>query len=116
MAQSPPQAPNWSPTYRTRAGVHQGAYSARFKPRSHSSDATTASTDCSYQFSVPEEWLPPDVKQAIDHYLKLDEKRRSVWLENRTEDQYIFQPIENYRTGRHNRGLTRQMIARLFST
>jgi integrase/recombinase XerD len=57
--------------------------------------------------------LPQDVKQAIDHYLLLDEKRRSVWVENRTEDQYIFQPIENHRTGKHNRGLTRQMIARL---
>jgi integrase/recombinase XerD len=57
--------------------------------------------------------LPPDVKQAIDHYLKLDEKRRSVWLENRTEDQYVFQPIQNHRTGRHNRGLTRQMIAKI---
>lgn len=57
--------------------------------------------------------LPPDVKQAIDRYLKLDEERRSVWLENRTEDQYVFQPTENHRTGKHNRGLTRQMIARL---
>ena len=57
--------------------------------------------------------LPTDVKQAIDHYLRLDEKRRSVWLENRTEDQYVFQPIENHRTGVHNRGLTRQMIARI---
>src|ERR687889_1130893 len=26
--------------------------------------------------------LPPDVKQAIDRYLRLDEQRRSVWLEN----------------------------------
>lgn len=57
--------------------------------------------------------LPQDVKEAIDHYLRLDEKRRSVWLENRTEDQYVFQPFENHRTGRHNRGLTRQMIARI---
>lgn len=57
--------------------------------------------------------LPQDVKGAIDAYLRLDEKRRSVWLENRTEDQYIFQPFENHRTGRHNRGLTRQMIAKI---
>src|SRR5919112_1562995 len=40
--------------------------------------------------------VPPDVKQAIDSYLRLDEKRRSVWLENRTEDQYVFQPTENH--------------------
>ncbi len=57
--------------------------------------------------------LPRDVKEAIDYYLRLDEKRRSVWLENRTEDQFVFQPIENHRTGRHNRGLTRQMIAKI---
>jgi integrase/recombinase XerD len=57
--------------------------------------------------------LPQDVKGAIDHYLRLDEKRRSVWLENRTEDQYVFQPFENHRTGKHNRGLTRQMIAKI---
>jgi integrase/recombinase XerD len=57
--------------------------------------------------------VPPDVKQAIDHYLRLDGGRRSVWAENRTEDQYVFQPTENHRTGIHNRGLTRQMIARV---
>lgn len=57
--------------------------------------------------------LPPDVKRAMDHYLRLDEPRRSLWLENKTEDQYVFQPSRNHRTGRHNRGLTRQMIARI---
>ena len=59
--------------------------------------------------------LPPDVKQAIDEYLRLDEKRRSVWVENRTQDQYVFQPLRNHRTGEHNRGLTRQMIAKIVS-
>ncbi|HEX8181743.1 MAG TPA: DUF3435 domain-containing protein [Pyrinomonadaceae bacterium] len=53
------------------------------------------------------------MKQAIDRYLRLDEERRSVWLENRVEDQYVFQPTENHRTGVHNRGLTRQMIAKI---
>jgi len=57
--------------------------------------------------------LPPEVKEAIDHYLRLDERRRSHWQENRTEDQYVFQPSRNHRTGRHNRGLTRQMIGRI---
>lgn len=61
-----------------------------------------------------ETWpLPADVKGAIDEYLRLDEGRRSHWAENRGEDQYIFQPIVSYRTGRHNRGLTRQMIAQI---
>ncbi|HEX8499522.1 MAG TPA: tyrosine-type recombinase/integrase [Pyrinomonadaceae bacterium] len=57
--------------------------------------------------------LPPDVKQAIDHYLRLDDGRRAVWSENRSGDQYVFQPTENHRTGVHNRGLTRQMIAKI---
>jgi site-specific recombinase XerD len=55
--------------------------------------------------------LPADVKKAIDDYLRLDEKRRDTWKENRLEDQYVFQPMLNHRTGRYNRGLTRQMIA-----
>jgi integrase/recombinase XerD len=63
---------------------------------------------------VEEIWpVPQDVKQAIDHYLRIDEERRSTWLENRTEDQFIFQPIQNHRTGKYNRGLTRQMIAQI---
>lgn len=57
--------------------------------------------------------IPPDVKAAINHYLKLDEERRSLWAENRFEDQFVFQPTQNHRTGKHNRGLTRQMIARI---
>jgi integrase/recombinase XerD len=57
--------------------------------------------------------LPADVKEAIDHYLRLDGKRREKWAENRTADQFIFQPLENHRTGVKNRGLTRQMVARI---
>ncbi|MGI9104984.1 MAG: tyrosine-type recombinase/integrase [Pyrinomonadaceae bacterium] len=57
--------------------------------------------------------VPPEVKEAIDHYLRLDERRRSHWPENRTEDQFVFQPLQNHRTGKHNRGLTRQMIGQI---
>jgi integrase/recombinase XerD len=57
--------------------------------------------------------VPLDVKQAIDEYLRLDEKRRNVWRENRVEDQFIFQPMLNHRTGRYNKGLTRQMIGQI---
>lgn len=42
--------------------------------------------------------VPKDVKQAIDEYLRLDEKRRNIWRENRVEDQYILQPMLNHRT------------------
>jgi site-specific recombinase XerD len=57
--------------------------------------------------------LPPDVKEAIDNYLRLDRDRRAVLVDKTVEDQFIFQPTQNYRTGVFNRGLTRQMIARI---
>jgi site-specific recombinase XerD len=45
-----------------------------------------------------EKWpVPPDVKAAIDDYLRLDAKRRSV-LRTDGADAYIFQPHTNYRT------------------
>lgn len=54
--------------------------------------------------------VPPDVKEAIDVYLRLDKKRRELRGETRHGDQYIFQPSKSHRTGINNRGLTRQMI------
>jgi integrase/recombinase XerD len=57
--------------------------------------------------------LPPDVKEAIDDYLKLDRRRRSAFPETRKGDQYIFQPSKNHRTGKFNRGLSRQMIVNI---
>jgi site-specific recombinase XerD len=45
-----------------------------------------------------EKWpIPPDVKGAIDDYLRLDAKRRSV-LRTDGADAYLFQPHTNYRT------------------
>jgi integrase/recombinase XerD len=54
--------------------------------------------------------VPPDVKEAIDEYLKLDRRRRAVFPETRKGDQHIFQPSKSHRTGTYNRGLSRQMI------
>lgn len=45
-----------------------------------------------------EKWpLPPDVKGAMDDYLKLDHKRRAVQHTD-GEDAFVFQPHTNYRT------------------
>jgi site-specific recombinase XerD len=45
-----------------------------------------------------EKWpIPADIKQAIDDYLKLDRKRRTV-LRVDGPDAHIFQPHTNYRT------------------
>jgi site-specific recombinase XerD len=41
--------------------------------------------------------LPPDVKQAMDYYLELDQERRTM-MGTDGLDQYIFQPHSNYRT------------------
>lgn len=57
--------------------------------------------------------LPLDVKDAIYHYLRLDQNRRSLWRENQVQDQFIFQPMHNYSTSEQNRGLSRQMIGRI---
>jgi integrase/recombinase XerD len=53
-----------------------------------------------------EKWpIPLDVKQAIDDYLKLDNKRRAVLLVDGPE-AYIFQPHTNYRTLEFAKGLS----------
>jgi site-specific recombinase XerD len=41
--------------------------------------------------------LPQDVRQAVDEYLKLDQKRRATLHSDGTE-AYLFQPHTNYRT------------------
>jgi integrase/recombinase XerD len=41
--------------------------------------------------------LPPEVKQAVDHYLKIDRSRRATLLCDGA-DSYLFQPVINNRT------------------
>ncbi|HVG20247.1 MAG TPA: tyrosine-type recombinase/integrase [Blastocatellia bacterium] len=53
-----------------------------------------------------EKWpVPSDVKQAIDDYLRLDRKRRSM-LRADGADAYVFQPQTNYRTLEFAKGLS----------
>jgi len=52
--------------------------------------------------------LAADVKQAIDEYLKLDKKRRSL-LGSDGENAFIFQPHTNYRTLIFNKPLSTTM-------
>ncbi len=56
--------------------------------------------------------LPKDVKGAIDHYLKLDQKRRGI-AHSDGEDAYLFQPHVNYRTLVFNRGLSPRMAQKI---
>lgn len=52
--------------------------------------------------------IPPDVKQAIDEYLRLDRKRREVQHSGGPE-QYVFQPHTNYRTLEFDKPLSSTM-------
>ena len=56
--------------------------------------------------------LPKDVKQAIDHYLKLDAGRRRH-LHSDGDDAFIFQPIVNYRTLEFDRALSARHILQI---
>jgi site-specific recombinase XerD len=52
--------------------------------------------------------LPPEVKKAIDDYLRLDRTRRSLQHSDGAE-QFIFQPHTNYRTLEFNKALSSTM-------
>ena len=56
--------------------------------------------------------FPKDVKQAIDHYLKLDAGRRRN-LHSDGDDAFIFQPIVNYRTLEFARPLSARHIGQI---
>lgn len=52
--------------------------------------------------------MPPDVKQAIDEYLRLDRDRRRIQKCDGAE-AFIFQPLINYRTLEFNKAVSKQM-------
>lgn len=52
--------------------------------------------------------LPPELKKAIDNYLKLDKDRRNI-LKSDGNEAFIFQPITNYRTLVFDKSLSKQM-------
>jgi integrase len=56
--------------------------------------------------------LPKEVKQAIDHYLKLDTKRRRN-AKSDGEEAFIFQPLVNYRTLEFAKPLSARQICKI---
>jgi integrase/recombinase XerD len=56
--------------------------------------------------------FPKDVKQAIDHYLKLDAQRRRS-LHSDGDDAFIFQPIVNQRTLEFDKPLSARHICEI---
>jgi len=56
--------------------------------------------------------FPKDVRQAIDHYLKLDAARRRT-LHSGGDDAFIFQPLVNFRTLEFDKALSARHICEI---
>jgi integrase/recombinase XerD len=68
---------------------------------------------CKVKGGREEVWpLPKDVKEAIDHYLKLDWKRREI-SHSHGEAAYLFQPLVNYRTLTFDKALSTRMAQKI---
>lgn len=68
---------------------------------------------CKVKGGREEVWpLPKDVKEAIDHYVRLDRKRREV-QHCGGDDAYLFQPHSNYRTLEFDKGLSTRMAQKI---
>jgi integrase/recombinase XerD len=68
---------------------------------------------CKVKGGREEVWpLPKDVKEAIDHYLKLGRKRREI-AHSDGEHAYIFQPHTNYRTLDFDKALSIRMVQKI---
>jgi integrase/recombinase XerD len=68
---------------------------------------------CKVKGGREEVWpLPKDVKEAVDHYLKLDRKRREI-AHSGGEDAYLFQPHTNYRTLEFDKALSTRMAQKI---
>ena len=68
---------------------------------------------CKVKGGREEVWpLPKDVKEAIDHYLKLDRRRREI-VHSDGDDAHLFQPHTNYRTLDFDKALSTRMVQKI---
>jgi integrase/recombinase XerD len=68
---------------------------------------------CKVKGGREEVWpLPKDVKDSIDHYLKLDRKRREI-AHSGGDDAPLFQPHTNYRTLDFDKPLSTRMVQKI---
>jgi integrase/recombinase XerD len=68
---------------------------------------------CKVKGGREEVWpLPKDVKEATDHYLRLDRKRMEV-AHSGGEHAHLFQPHTNYRTLEFDKGLSTRMAQKI---
>jgi integrase/recombinase XerD len=68
---------------------------------------------CKVKGGREEVWpLPKDVKEAVDHYLRLDRGRREN-VRSGGVDAFLFQPHTNYRTLDFNKALSTRMAQKI---
>jgi integrase/recombinase XerD len=68
---------------------------------------------CKVKGGREEVWpLPKDVKNAVDEYLKLDDRRRAT-LHSDGAEAFLFQPHSNYRTLEFDKGLSPRMVQKI---
>jgi integrase/recombinase XerD len=68
---------------------------------------------CKVKGGREEVWpLPKDVKESVDHYLRLDRKRREI-AHSDGDDAHLFQPHTNYRTLDFDKALSTRMVQKI---
>ena len=68
---------------------------------------------CKIKGGKEEVWpLPTEVKEAIDHYLQLDGKRREL-VHSEGAEAHLFQPHTNYRTLQFAKGISARMVQKI---
>ena len=68
---------------------------------------------CKIKGGKEEVWpLPTEVKEAIDHYLQLDRKRREL-VHSEGAEAHLFQPHTNYRTLQFAKGISARMVQKI---
>ena len=68
---------------------------------------------CKVKGGREEVWpLPKEVKEAVDHYQRLDSKRREI-VHSGGPDAHLFQPVTNYRTLEFSKALSTRMVQKI---
>ena len=68
---------------------------------------------CKVKGGREEVWpLPKEVKEAVDHYLRLDRGRREI-AHSGGDHPYLFQPHTNYRTLDFDKSLSTRMVQKI---
>jgi integrase len=74
---------------------------------------TASALQCYWSNYFCELWArSKEVKEAVDHYLRLDKKRREI-ARSAGEHAYLFQPHTDYRTLDFDKALSTRMVEKI---